>query len=94
MGLIKALKGYDPERGKAFSSYAVPTIMGELKRYFRDRTWSVRPPRALQELALRVDTAIIELTEDGRAPTVAELAERLAEPQELVLEALHAHHAL
>src|SRR5687768_4309070 len=56
IGLLKALNGFDPDRGRAFSSYAVPTIMGELKRYFRDRTWSVRMPRSLQELAIRVET--------------------------------------
>jgi RNA polymerase sigma-B factor len=93
IGLINAVDRFDPARGVAFSTYAVPTISGEIKRYFRDRTWSVRPPRALQELALRVDAAVAELTEDHRAPTVAELAARLDEPQELVLEALHAHHA-
>ena len=93
IGLINAVDRFDPGRGVAFSTYAVPTISGEIKRYFRDRTWSVRPPRALQELALRVDTTVVELTEDGRAPTVADIADRLDEPQELVLEALHAHHA-
>jgi len=93
IGLINAVDRYDPDRGVAFSTYAVPTISGEIKRYFRDRTWTVRPPRALQELALRVDAAVAALTEDKRAPTVAEIAHRLAEPEELVLEALHAHHA-
>ena len=93
IGLINAVDRFDPERGVAFSTYAVPTISGEIKRYFRDRTWSVRPPRALQELALRVDGAVVALTEDGRAPTVAEIADRLEAPEELVLEALHAHHA-
>ncbi|HEV2060749.1 MAG TPA: SigB/SigF/SigG family RNA polymerase sigma factor [Solirubrobacteraceae bacterium] len=93
IGLINAVDRFDPARGVAFSTYAVPTISGEIKRYFRDRTWSVRPPRALQELALRVDAAVIELSEDMRAPTLDELACKLDEPQELVLEALHAHHA-
>ena len=93
IGLINAVDRFDPARGVAFSTYAVPTISGEIKRYFRDRTWSVRPPRALQELALRVDAAVVELTEDGHAPTVAELARKLDEPAEHVLEALHAHHA-
>jgi RNA polymerase sigma-B factor len=93
IGLINAVDRFDPGRGVAFSTYAVPTISGEIKRYFRDRTWTVRPPRALQELALRVDAAVAALTEDKRAPTVAEIAHRLAEPEELVLEALHAHHA-
>ncbi len=93
IGLINAVDRFDPGRGVAFSTYAVPTISGEIKRYFRDRTWSVRPPRALQELALRVDAAVADLTEDGRSPTVAEIAAKLDEPEELVLEALHAHHA-
>lgn len=62
IGLINAVDRFDPGRGVAFSTYAVPTISGEIKRYFRDRTWSVRPPRALQELALRVDAAVVELT--------------------------------
>jgi RNA polymerase sigma-B factor len=93
IGLINAVDRFDPARGVAFSTYAVPTISGEIKRYFRDRTWSVRPPRALQELALRVDAAVADLTEDGRSPTVADIAGKLGEPEELVLEALHAHHA-
>jgi RNA polymerase sigma-B factor len=93
IGLINAVDRFDPARGAAFSTYAVPTISGEIKRYFRDRTWTVRPPRALQELALRVDAAVAALTEDHRAPTVAEIAGKLNEPEELVLEALHAHHA-
>jgi len=93
IGLINAVDRFDPARGAAFSTYAVPTISGEIKRYFRDRTWTVRPPRALQELALRVDAAVVALTEDRRAPTVAEIARKLDEPEERVLEALHAHHA-
>jgi RNA polymerase sigma factor (sigma-70 family) len=55
VGLVKAVDGFDPDRGIAFSSYAVPTILGEIKRHFRDRTWAVRVPRDLQELSLRVD---------------------------------------
>jgi len=93
IGLINAVDRFDPARGVAFSTYAVPTISGEIKRYFRDRTWAVRPPRALQELALRVDAAVAALTEDKRAPMVSEIARKLDEPEELVLEALHAHHA-
>jgi RNA polymerase sigma-B factor len=94
IGLIKALRGYDPDRGKAFSSYAVPTIMGELKRHFRDRTWSVRMPRSLQELAMKVESArdglFIEL---GRSPSVSEIAERCETSDEEVLEALQAGNA-
>ena len=94
IGLIKALNGYDPDRGKAFSSYAVPTIMGELKRYFRDRTWSVRMPRSLQELAIRVEDARDRLAgELGRSPSIAELALAASATQEEVLEALQAGDA-
>ena len=94
MGLVKALKGYDPDRGKAFSSYAVPTIMGELKRYFRDRTWAVRMPRSLQELAMRVEAARERLAgEHGRAPSIAELAAACEATEEDILEALQAGDA-
>jgi RNA polymerase sigma-B factor len=94
IGLVKALKGYDPGRGKAFSSYAVPTIMGELKRHFRDRTWSVRMPRSLQELAMRVEDARDRLyAELGRGPSVAELARACETSEEEVLEALQAGDA-
>jgi RNA polymerase sigma-B factor len=94
IGLLKALHGFDPDRGKAFSSYAVPTIMGELKRYFRDRTWSVRMPRSLQELAIRVEDARDGLAgELGRSPSIAELAHAAGATQEEVLEALQAGDA-
>jgi RNA polymerase sigma-B factor len=94
MGLVKALQGYDPDRGKAFSSYAVPTIMGELKRYFRDRTWSVRMPRSLQELAMRVEAARDRLAgEHGHVPSVGELAAATGATEEEVLEALQAGDA-
>jgi RNA polymerase sigma-B factor len=94
LGLVKAIDGYDGERGVAFSSYAVPTIVGELKRYFRDRTWTVRPPRDLQELTLRVDRAAENLSAKlDRAPTVAELAAAIGATDEEVLEALQARGA-
>ncbi|HEX5620350.1 MAG TPA: SigB/SigF/SigG family RNA polymerase sigma factor [Solirubrobacteraceae bacterium] len=89
LALIKAIDRYDPGRGLAFSSYAVPTIVGELKRYFRDYTWTVRVPRDLQELALKVQRASAQLTTRlGRSPTAAEIAEALDSSVELVLEAL------
>jgi len=91
LGLVKAVDRYDPERGHAFTSYAVPTIVGELRRYFRDHTWAVRMPRELQELSLRIDKASTELTAaNGHAPTVGELAVRLNTDQEAILEALDA----
>ncbi len=98
LGLVKAIDGFDPERRIAFSSYAVPTILGEIKRHFRDRTWSVRVPRDLQELSLRVDRAVGELSEAlQRQPSVAEVAAQADVDEESVLEALQAgsaHRAL
>jgi RNA polymerase sigma-B factor len=94
LGLVKAIDRFDLSRDVAFSSYAVPTILGEIKRYFRDRTWSVRVPRDLQELALRVDRKVAELSTDlRRTPTVRELAEALDLQEEEVLEALEASGA-
>ncbi len=91
MGLIKAIDRFDADREIAFSSYAVPTILGEIKRHFRDRTWAVRVPRDLQELALKVDKAVGELAEDlRRQPSVAEIAEAVGADEEDVLEAVQA----
>jgi RNA polymerase sigma-B factor len=88
LGLLKAIDRFDPALGNAFSSFATPTILGEIKRYFRDRSWTVRVPRDLQERALAVTRAADELeTELGRAPTAAEVAERTATSIEDVLEA-------
>jgi RNA polymerase sigma-B factor len=88
LGLIKAIEGFDPDRGIAFTSYAVPTILGELRRHFRDRAWSVRVPRALQELALDVEKASARLTTElGRSPTVQQVADEVGVPIENVLEA-------
>ena len=93
-GLIKAVDRFDADRGVAFSSYAVPTIMGEIKRHFRDRTWAVRVPRDLQELALRVDRVVGDLTREcGRQPAVDDVARAIdAEPED-VLEAMQASSA-
>jgi RNA polymerase sigma-B factor len=75
VALVKAIDRYDPDRGCAFTSFAVPTIIGELKRHFRDHTWMVRPPRHVQELALRVDAARTHLWQKlDRSPTTSELA--------------------
>lgn len=94
LGLVKAIDGFDPERGRPFSAYAVPTILGELRRHFRDHVWNVRLPRGLQELAMRVDDATKTLAEEhGRFPSAAQVAERLDVSVEQVLEALEASHA-
>jgi RNA polymerase sigma-B factor len=91
MGLLKAVDRFDPDRGTAFSSFAVPTIAGELKRYFRDKSWAVRVPRALQELTQRVDRTTNRLVDElGRTPTVAEVAGALGLTPEQVLEAREA----
>ncbi len=91
LGLLKAVDRFDRAREVAFSSYAVPTILGELKRHFRDRTWSVRVPRDLQELALRVDRAVTQLSAgQHRSPSVGQIAEVVGASHEHVLEALEA----
>ena len=91
IGLVKAVDRWDPDRGLAFSSYAVPTILGELRRYFRDSTWDVRPARDVQELCLAVEEARDALwLELGRSPTVADLAKRVQRAPEEVMEALQA----
>src|SRR6266567_2662566 len=98
LGLVKAIDRFDVDRGAAFSSFAVPTILGELKRYFRDLGWSVHVPRGAQEQALKVQDAQERLTTStGRPPTVPELAEYLEFSLEDVLDALEtagAHHAV
>jgi RNA polymerase sigma-B factor len=94
LGLLKALDRFDPARGVAFSSFAVPTIAGEVRRHFRDRCWAVRPPRDLQERALAVDKAAEELTNRlGRSPTVRQIGQALELEDEAVLEAMQASRA-
>lgn len=91
VAVINAVERFDPEVGVAFSTFASRTIEGELKRYFRDRTWSVRPPRRAQELHLELRRAEEDLTHRlGRSPTVAELARVLDVSEDHVLEALEA----
>jgi RNA polymerase sigma-B factor len=91
LGLLKAIDRFEPERETAFSSFAVPTILGELKRHFRDRGWSVRVPRDLQEMSVRVDRVAEDLAlELGRAPTTAEIASHIGATTEQVLEAREA----
>src|SRR6059058_3054311 len=89
VGLLKAVDRFDPERGLEFSTYATPTIVGELKRHFRDKGWAVRVPRRVQELHLRLGVVLNTLSQDlGRSPTIAEIAERAEVSEEDVLEAL------
>jgi RNA polymerase sigma-B factor len=91
LGLLKAIDRFEPDRDTAFSSFAVPTILGELKRHFRDRGWSVRVPRDLQEMSVRVERVAEELSRRlGRAPTPAEIAKDIGATTEQVLEAREA----
>ena len=91
LAMVKAADRFDPSRGVAFATFASRTIDGELKRQFRDRSWSVRPPRALQELHLNLRRVDEELTQElGRRPRLGELAERLEVGEEDVLEAMEA----
>ncbi len=88
LGLIKAIDRYDPQRGVEFTTYATPTIIGEIKRYFRDKGWTVRVPRRLQELNLAVNRAMEHAAvELGRSPTVGDLAQRLGVSEEEIIEA-------
>src|SRR5579863_1714781 len=88
VGLLKAIDRFDLDRGVEFTTYATPTIVGEIKRYFRDKGWAVKVPRRLQELNLAVNRAIEKLTVKlGHSPTVAELAANLGATEEEILEA-------
>ena len=88
LGLLKAIDRFDLERGVEFTTYATPTIVGEIKRYFRDKGWAVKVPRRLQELNLSVNRASEKLTSSlGHSPTVAELASHLGAREEDILEA-------
>ena len=94
LGLLKAIDRFDPTRATAFSSFAVPTILGELRRHFRDKGWALRVPRDLQELAVRVERVTDELeSERGRAPTSDEIARRIGVSIEQVLDAREASAA-
>ena len=93
LGLVNAVDRFDPERGIPFTAFASPTILGELKRHFRDRVWTVRVPRGLHDRMAEVDKAIAELTKElQRAPSVGEIADRLELEQTDVLEVLEANH--
>jgi RNA polymerase sigma-B factor len=91
LGLVKAIDGFDPERGLRFSTYATPTILGELKRHFRDRGWAVRLPRRVHDLYLNVQHAIDDLSQElWRSPTLEEIAERVDGSVDDVIEAIEA----
>ncbi len=94
IGLIKAIDRFDPERGLEFTTYATPTILGEIKRHFRDKGWSIRVPRRLQELSAKVNQATDELTvELQRSPSVEEIAAKLGVGAEEILEAMESSGA-
>jgi RNA polymerase sigma-B factor len=94
IGLIKAIDRFDLERGVEFSTYATPTIVGEIKRHFRDRGWAIRVPRRLQELRISITAATADLTQElGRSPMVSELARKLGVTDEEIIEGLESSNA-
>jgi RNA polymerase sigma-B factor len=94
VGLLKAIARFDPDRGFAFTSYATPTMLGELKRYFRDSGWAVHVPRGVKERAMELATVTDQLSSKlGRSPSLSELAEALEATEEQTLEAIEAYHA-
>jgi RNA polymerase sigma-B factor len=94
LGLLKAVERFDPSRGLEFSTFATPTIVGELKRHFRDKGWAVRVPRRVQELHLRMGTVVNNLSQElGRSPTIPEIAQRAEVSIDEVLEAMEAGRA-
>jgi RNA polymerase sigma-B factor len=94
LALVKSVDGYDHSRGAAFTSYAIPMILGELKRHFRDKGWNVRVPRRLQELRLDIGKASGDLAQQlGHSPTVAELAHHLGVGEDDIIEAMESGHA-
>src|SRR3954454_1649398 len=94
VGIMKAIDGFDLSREVRFSSYATPTVLGEIKRYFRDKTWAMRVPRGMQELQLEIARARDKLTNElGRSPNVQELAEAVEAPFEEVLQTIQSQDA-
>ncbi|WP_243058199.1 RNA polymerase sigma factor SigF [Nocardioides sp. SR21] len=94
IGLIKSVDRFDTERGVEFSTYATPTIIGEIKRYFRDKGWAIRVPRRLQELRMQIGSATAELTQSlGRSPTPRELAEAIGCSVEEIVEGIESSNA-
>lgn len=93
LGLIYAIERYDIDRGYEFSSFATPTIIGEIKKYFRDKGWSVRVPRRIQELSKRVNVTKAKLHQElQRVPKIKDIADYLAITEEQVIEAMEASH--
>ena len=94
VGLLKAVERFDPGRGLEFSTFAIPTIVGELKRHFRDTGWAVRVPRRVQELHLQLGTIVATLSQElGRSPTIPEIAQAAGTTDDSVLDAMEAGHA-
>ncbi|WP_370249529.1 RNA polymerase sigma factor SigF [Nocardioides sp.] len=94
IGLIKSIDRFDTDRGVEFSTYATPTVIGEIKRYFRDKGWAIRVPRRLQELRMQISAASAELTQSlGRSPTPRELAESIGVSVEEILEGMESSNA-
>ena len=94
IGLIKSIDRFDSDRGVEFSTYATPTIIGEIKRYFRDKGWAIRVPRRLQELRMQIGAATAELTQSlGRSPTPRELAESIGCSVEEIVEGIESSNA-
>jgi RNA polymerase sigma-B factor len=94
IGLIKAVDRFDVDRGVDFASYAVPTIVGEIRRHFRDKAWAMHVPRRLKELSLRLSRVLDQLTTElGRSPTIAELAEAVGVEEEEAIDALDSMNA-
>jgi len=94
VGLIQAVDRYDPDRGDCFAGYAIPTILGEIRRHFRDRGWVIRVPRRLQEMRMAINDATSTLTPAlGRVPTIADIAAHLKTSEEEVLEGLEGAQA-
>ena len=94
LALVKAIRGYDPERGRNFKAYAAPTILGELRRHFRDHSWRLHMPRGLQEQSLAVGRASDALTDElGASPTIGQIAERVGLSEEDVLDVMQARES-
>jgi RNA polymerase sigma-B factor len=94
IGLIKSIDRFDSDRGVEFSTYATPTVIGEIKRYFRDKGWAIRVPRRLQELRMQINATTAELTQSlGRSPRASELADRIGSSVEDIVEGLESSNA-